>query len=142
MVERPTMSEPFQSMAIDIMGPLPKPKGGVRYLLTCVCMATRWPDVVVLKNCAARAVADGQVEMFSRTGLPSSLLSDQGPQFTGSLMRELISVLGIDKIQTTAYHPQFNGVVERLLATLDAILTKAYSQGLDLCKQLPFAHLP
>ena len=89
MVERPTISEPFQSMAIDIVGPSPKANGGVRYLLTSVCMATRWPDMVALKSCTACAVAEGLVEIFSWTGLPSSLLSDQGPQFTGSLMENL-----------------------------------------------------
>ncbi len=41
MVERPIVSVPFESVAVDIVGPLPKAKRGVRYLFTYVCLATR-----------------------------------------------------------------------------------------------------
>ena len=47
-VERPVLSEPFESVAIDIVGSLPKGKGGCRYLLTYICLATRWPEAVPL----------------------------------------------------------------------------------------------
>ena len=43
LFEWPIVSEPFESMAKDIVGPLPKGKGGALYLLTTICMATRWP---------------------------------------------------------------------------------------------------
>ena len=36
MVERPVLSEPFKQMAFDLVGPLPKAKGGYRYVLTAV----------------------------------------------------------------------------------------------------------
>ncbi len=45
-VERPVLSEPFKTVAIDLVGSLPKEKGGNRYLLTYVCLATRWPEAV------------------------------------------------------------------------------------------------
>jgi len=38
--ERTVMSEPFSSVAFDIVGQLPKAKGGVKYLLTYVYIAT------------------------------------------------------------------------------------------------------
>ncbi len=50
MVERPLLSEPFEDIAVDIVGPLPKSKGGFRYLLTYVCLATRWPEAVPLRS--------------------------------------------------------------------------------------------
>ena len=34
MVKRPVVSEPFMSIAFDLVGPLPKGKGGKKYLLT------------------------------------------------------------------------------------------------------------
>ena len=45
----------------------------------------------------------------------------------------------VDKIKTTPYHPECNGVVERMHGTLGAMLTKASSLGLDWVGQLPFA---
>ncbi len=55
-MERPILSEPFENVAIDLVDPLPKGKGGCRYLLTYVCMATRWPEAVPLRNVTARSV--------------------------------------------------------------------------------------
>ncbi len=33
-VDRPVLTEPFESVAVDLVGPLPKGKGGCRFLLT------------------------------------------------------------------------------------------------------------
>ena len=131
MQERAVMSEPFESVAVDIVGPLPKGKGGCRFLLTAVCMASRWPEAIPLKSITAKAVSEGLVEMFARTGIPLRLISDQGTQFVGAVVKRLCQSLHIDKIQTTPYHPEGNGVVERMHSTLGAMLTKAASQGLD-----------
>ena len=45
-VERSVISRPFQQVALDIVGPLLKAKGGARYILTAVCMSTRCPEPV------------------------------------------------------------------------------------------------
>ena len=139
MVERRVMSEPFESMAFDLVGPFPKGKGGYRYLLTCVCMASRWPEAIPVRSMTAGVVAQGMLEIFCRTGVPLRLLTDQGSQFVGKVITKLCENLGIEKIQTTPYHPEGNGVVERMHGTLGAMLNKASNQGLDWVGQVPFA---
>ena len=139
MQERDVLSEPFESVAVDIVGPLPKGKGGCRFLLTAVCMASRWPEAIPLRSITAKAVSEGLVDMFARTGIPLRLISDQGTQFVGAVVKRLCQSLHIDKIQTTPYHPEGNGVVECMHSTLGAMLTKAASQGLDWVGQIPFA---
>ncbi len=59
VVERPVLTEPFESVAVDLVGPLPKGRGGCRFLLTYICMATRWPEVTPLRSITARSVAEG-----------------------------------------------------------------------------------
>ena len=139
MVERPVLTEPFEQMAFDLVGSLPKAKGGYRFVLTAVCMATRWPEAIPLKSITARAVAEGMVNIFSRTAIPLQILSDQGTQFLSSLVKELCKLLGIQRLKTTAYHPQTNGTVERMHFTLEGMLTKAHTQGMDWAFQIPFA---
>ena len=136
MVERPVLSEPFEVLGVDIVGPMPKGKGGYRYLLTAICMATRWPEAIPLKSITAKAVAVGLFDIFSRTGIPLQILSDQG---SGAVMRNLCASLHVDKIKTTPYHPEGNGVVERMHGTLGAMLTKAAREGQDWVGQVPFA---
>ena len=139
MIERTVLSEPFESMAFDLVGPFPKGKGGFKYLLTCVCMASKWPEAIPVKCMTASAVATGMLEIFSRVGVPLRLLSDQGSQFVGKVITKLCASLHIEPIQATPYHPEGNGVVERMHGTLNAMLTKASRLGLDWVGQVPFA---
>ncbi len=62
MVERPVISEPFEYVAVDLVGPFPRSKNGSK------CMASRWPDAVAVKSITASTVARGLVQIFSRTG--------------------------------------------------------------------------
>ena len=109
LVEREVLTEPFEVIAFDIVGPLPKGKGGCRFLLTAICMASKWPEEIPLRSITARAVAQGMVEVFSRTGIPLQLLTDQGSQFVGSPVTQLCKDLHVDKVKTTPYHPECNG---------------------------------
>ena len=77
--------------------------------------------------------------LFSRTGIPRELLTDQGSNFVGSLVSKLCAGLDIDKLQTAPYRPEFNGLIERMHKTLGAILRKCVSQGRDWAAQLPLA---
>jgi hypothetical protein len=45
--------------------------------------------------------------------VPAVITSDRGSQFTSALWDSLCCTLGIKYVQTTAYHPQANGLVER-----------------------------
>ncbi len=138
MVERPVLSQPFEQISLDLVGPLPKGKGGARFILTAACMATSWPEAIVLKSITAKSVAESVIDIFSRMGLPQQILTDRGTQFTGVLAKQLTSLMGIEKLHTTAYHPQTNGVLERLHATIEVILGKARALGLDWVGQIPF----
>ena len=64
---------------------------------------------------------------ISRFGVPDTIQSDRGPQFTSKLWAALNKLVGISASTTTAYHPQANGMVERfhrqLKASLKARLT-------------------
>ena len=136
---RPVLSEPFESIAFDLVGPMDPGEGGARFVLTAICMASRWPEAIPLRTVTAEDVAEGMFNVFSRTGLPLQLLTDQGPQFMSALVKAMCSQLKVDNIRTAPYHPECNGMIERMHGTLNSMLTKATSEGLDWVKQLPFA---
>lgn len=131
MVERPIITEPFEQIALDLVGPLPKGNRGACFILTAMCMSTCWPEAVALRLITAKSVAEAALEIFSRMGLPLQILTDCRAQFTGALIKLLTTILHIAHIHTTAYHPQSNGILERLHSTLEAIIGKARSSGLD-----------
>jgi transposase InsO family protein len=63
---------------------------------------------------------------ISRFGGHKTITSDHGPQFTSNLWFQLCQMLKISHKQTTAYHPESNGAVERLHHRLkDALRERA-----------------
>ncbi|CAG4962128.1 unnamed protein product [Colias eurytheme] len=113
----------FEHIHVDIIGPLPITEHGYRYCLTVIDRYTRWPEALPIRDITAETVAKFLYENWiCRYGCPIKLTSDQGRQFESSLFRELMNLLGINRIRTTSYHPQANGAVERWHRTLKAAL--------------------
>jgi transposase InsO family protein len=50
----------------------------------------------------------------ARFGVPSVITSDRGPQFSSAVWAAFTAKLGILHYMTSAYHPQCNGLVERV----------------------------
>ena len=63
-------------------------------------------------------------QLFFIMGLPSVMTTDQGREFHNRVNEELMKVFGIQHRLTTAYHPQANGLDERLNQTLTNSLAK------------------
>jgi hypothetical protein len=76
----------------------------------------------------------------SCSGVPETITSDCGPQFTSNLWFQLCEMLNISHKQATAYHPESNGAVERLHRCLkDALCARAATATWS--EELPFVLL-
>ena len=77
---------------------------------------------------------------IARYGVPGDLTSDRGRQFTSHLWQNLNVLLGISANTTTAYHPQANGMVERMHRQLKEAL-KARLTDSNWMNELPLVLL-
>ena len=116
--------EPFSKIMIDCVGPLPKTKRGNQYLLTIMCCSTRYPEAIPLRNISSRVIINELVKFFTKFGIPGSVQSDQGTNFTSNLFKEAMKVLGVKQYLSTSYHPETQGALERFHQTIKSILTK------------------
>ena len=62
---RPTISEPYEEVAMDIIGPHPRRKGGYKYALTLMCMASRWAQNYPLKQPDTDHVAQALIDFMA-----------------------------------------------------------------------------
>ena len=120
----------FVALHLDLVGPLPESEGH-SYLMTVIDRYSRWLEAIPLANITARSCAKALVRHWiSRFGCPESIVTDRGRQFTGELWDELSRSLGISRRQTTSYHPQCNGMIERQHRTLkDRLVSRICSSG-------------
>ena len=110
---------PFERLALDVVGPLPRSQAGNRYMLVVADYFTRWPEVIAMPDQRAVTVARALLHhVVCRHGVPLEIHTDQGRNFESSVFKELLKLLGVKKIRTTPLHPQSDGLVERLNRTL------------------------
>ena len=127
LIPMPIIETPFDRIALDIVGPLPKTSRGHRYILVLVDYATRYPEALPLRAATAKAVARELMLLFSRVGIAREVLTDQGSCFMSRVLKELLSLLQVTQLRTSVYHPQTDGLVERFNRTLKQMLKKAMS---------------
>jgi hypothetical protein len=103
----------FSHIHVDLVGPLPASKGAT-YMFMVIDQNTRWFEVLPLNYISAKACAVVLIQgWIARYGVPAVITLVWRSQFTSALRDSLCSTLGIKHVQTTAYHPQANRLVER-----------------------------
>ena len=79
---------------------------------------TKWLETFALRNVTSKTVVNCLIEMTTRMGIPEELLIDNGLNFISKTMQKYCEITGIKQIRTSPYHPQTDGMMERLNATL------------------------
>ena len=104
---------PFAVWGLDMVGPL---KGGShkkKYLLVMVDKFTKWIEAKPVKTAEAGLVIDFISGVMHRYGVPHSIITDNGSNFTADVVKTWYSNLGIKLDYASVYHPQTNSQVER-----------------------------
>jgi len=137
----PIPDQQFEHVHVDLVGPLPCTSAGQRYILTVIDRTTRWPEAAPLSGISAQEVTDCFLATWvARFGVPRTVTTDCGTQFTSSTWKCMCERLGILHNTTTSYHPQANGIVERMHRQLKEAL-RARGAAHDWVEHLPFVLL-
>ena len=118
------VQKPYQIIGVDLME-LPLTKQGNKYVIVFHNFFTKWPMVHALPDQKSLRIAQLLVEeIVPFCGVQEALLSDRGANLLSNLVVGLCDLLGIRKLNTTSYHSQCDGMVERFNRTLKAMLRK------------------
>ena len=127
----------FERIGIDLVGPLSITTQNNRYIIVATDYLMKWPEARAVSDAGANTLAKFIFEeIICRHGTPKIILSDQGRNFISETVRILCEKFLIVHKFSSAYHPQTNGMVERLNRTLCESLAKV--KGTDEWDQ----HIP
>ena len=87
-----------------------------------MCLLTRFPEAIPLRNIKAPKIAKALIKFFTLFGLPKSVQSDQGSNFMSHLFQDVMALLGIKQVKSSAYHHQFQKALERFHQTLKTMM--------------------
>jgi transposase InsO family protein len=98
---------------MDILGPFLKAAGQLKHLVVAVDYFTKWVEAKPLAT-----ITSARVEAFTFKTIiccfeiPAEIVTDNGTQFIGGQIRELLQGLHIRHHFSSVEHPQTNGQAE------------------------------
>lgn len=118
-----TSTQPFERVALDIVGPLPE-AGNIKlkFILTLQDDLTKYSAAYPISQATAEETSECLIHFISQFGIPKTILTDQGTNFTAELFKQTCSFLKIKQLWSTPYHPQTQGALERSHSTLKEYL--------------------
>ena len=112
----------MERIAIDI-ATMPRTKRDNKYILAIVDCCSGFIAAAVMANQKAESIERALWKQWlAYFSLPEELMSDQGKNVDGNVVRELCRRLGIKKLRSSPYHPEGNGIAERSISSLKTII--------------------
>ncbi|MBW0510770.1 hypothetical protein O181_050485 [Austropuccinia psidii MF-1] len=154
MIQIQEPKSPWEIVHMDWVTALPP--GGDRSYNACLVLVDRCSKTPMFLPCHKDDTAMDTAIMIwnkviSHTGLFQNIISDRDPKFTSALWTNLHNLFGTKLSFSTAYHPQTDGLEERIIQTLEEMIRRFCAYGLkfkdsdcfthDLCTLIPALEL-
>ncbi|MBW0463061.1 hypothetical protein O181_002776 [Austropuccinia psidii MF-1] len=113
------------------------PPGGDKSYNACLVIVDRYRKTRIFLPCHKDDTAmDTSLliwnSVISHTGLFKNIISNRDPKFTSALWTNLHKLLGTKLSFSTEYHPQTDGLAERMIQTLEDMIRRFCAYGLEL----------
>ena len=140
-IEEP--SKPWDIINMDWVTSLSP--GGIANYNACLVIVDRYSKTPIFIPCFKDDTAMDTAILFwnrvlPRTGIPKVIISDRDPKFTSEFWTGLHSMLGTKLSFSTAYHPQTDGLAERMIQTLEDMIRRFCAYGLEFKDNDGYTH--
>jgi transposase InsO family protein len=100
----------LQVTAMDITGPYPLTTRGNRFLLTLIDHLSKYVKAYPISSQSAEVCTRVYVvQIVTRHGTGSLLITDQGRGFMSAFFQETCKLFGVRTVHTSSFHPMSNG---------------------------------
>lgn len=93
---------------------------------------SRYPEVIKLTNTSSRDVITALKTVFAQHGVPETVISDNGPQYTSQEFSVFSEEYNFKHVTSSPHYPQSNGQAERTVQTIKKLLKESKDQQLAL----------
>lgn len=123
-------NEPWHHVHIDFAGPMEN-----HMFLVIVGAHSTWPEVAVTKSTSSERTTEELRSIFSCSGLPQQLVSDNGPQLVSEEFKTFMEENGIQHIKSAPHHPATNGLAETFVEMIKkAVISSRGAQSPKRCQ--------
>lgn len=119
LMPSPLPERPWKVIAIDQL------EFNNKQYLAVIDKYSRWIELKQINPPTARTVIQRLKEIFSVHGIPETVQSDNGPQFTSMEYKDFAKSWGFEVTTSSPYFPQANGAAERCVQTCKKILSQS-----------------
>uniref|UniRef100_A0ABD2VYJ7 RNA-directed DNA polymerase n=1 Tax=Trichogramma kaykai TaxID=54128 RepID=A0ABD2VYJ7_9HYME len=131
-----TPKEPWEIVALDLMGPYPITEEGHKHILVVTDLFSRWVEAFPVRATDAATLAQIIEEnVFARWGFPRAVLTDNGPQFAGKKWASICATWQALQWTTAIYHPRANPTERRNQEVKTALRIQLRNQPHNLWDQ-------
>ncbi|MBW0501336.1 hypothetical protein O181_041051 [Austropuccinia psidii MF-1] len=121
MIQIQEPKSPWEIVRMDLVTALPP--GGDRSYNACLVLVDRYRKNSIFLPCHKNDISMNTAIMIwnsfiSLTGLFQNIISNKDPKFTSALWTNLHHFFGTELSFSTAYHPQADGLAERIIQTI------------------------
>ncbi|MBW0533642.1 hypothetical protein O181_073357 [Austropuccinia psidii MF-1] len=140
-IEEPKHS--WETMNMDwVTGLVP---GGKENYNACLIIVDRFSKSMRCLPCHKEDTAKDTSLLFwnniiSTCGVSKIIISDRDPKFTSEIWTNLYDILGRKLAFSTAYHPQTDGLAERMIQTMNDILRRFCAYGMEYKDHEEYTH--
>ena len=133
----------FTQIGMDLIHMTPSVRG-YNYIITAMDYLSKYYEMHALKEKSAKEVARFiYEELICRWGCSEYHITDQGREFVNAINTNLLDMCGTKQRITSAFHPQANGLCERLNGSTQETLAKTMTEEQDWVAMIPtvaFSH--
>ena len=125
MTPGPTPNRPWDVLATDLFH-----WNNQDYVLI-VDYYSRYVEFSRLEDLSSKSVINHTKSILARHGIPTQIMSDNGPQYTSEEYRRFVKDWGISHTTTSPHYPQANGMAEKFVQLVKRLLNKAKQDNQD-----------
>ncbi|MBW0575575.1 hypothetical protein O181_115290 [Austropuccinia psidii MF-1] len=119
--------------------------GGKESFNSCLIIADSFSKSIRRLPCHKEDTAIDTALLFwnniiSTCGVPKIIISDRDPKFPSGIWTNLYDILGTKLAFSTAYHPQTDGLAERMIQTMEDILRRFCACGMEYKDHEGYTH--